>query len=124
MTLAERIITAREKCGITQVELAEKLNTTRQNIWKYEHGVITNLPLSRISELAQALNVSESYLMGWEEEKENAPTQRDKSIETIMALFRKLDNDQKMEVIMFAANLIGNNEPKSTDFPSSTGQSE
>ena len=50
-----RIRSLRKARGMTQQELADKLHTTKQTIGKYEQGIVTNLPLSRISELAQAL---------------------------------------------------------------------
>lgn len=56
MTLGERIRSLRKARGMTQQELADKLHTTKQTIGKYEQGIVTNLPLSRISELAQALS--------------------------------------------------------------------
>jgi len=107
MSLADRIINARERKGLTQADLAEKLNTSRQTIWKYEHGEITNLPLSRIEELSNALSVSPGYLMGWEDEKENAPiTERDKSIELIIKLFSQLDAKQRLDAIAYISELL------------------
>nr|DAW08523.1 MAG TPA: helix-turn-helix domain protein [Caudoviricetes sp.] len=70
MTLGERIRHLRKARGMTQQELAEKLHTTKQTIGKYEQGIVTNLPLSRIDELAQALSTTPAYLMGWEDDKD------------------------------------------------------
>ncbi len=70
MTLGEKIRYLRKARGMTQQELAEKLHTTKQTIGKYEQGIVTNLPLSRIDELAQALSTTPAYLMGWEEDKD------------------------------------------------------
>ena len=55
MNLSEKIRYLRIQKGMTQAELAEKLNTTKQTIGKYENQVVTNLPLNRIQELADAL---------------------------------------------------------------------
>ena len=63
MTLGERIRSLRKARGMTQQELADKLHTTKQTIGKYEQGIVTNLPLSRISELAQALSITPAYLI-------------------------------------------------------------
>lgn len=67
--LSEKIRYLRIQKGMTQAELAEKLNTTKQTIGKYENQVVTNLPLNRIQELADALDTTPAYLMGWGEEK-------------------------------------------------------
>ena len=38
-SVAEKIKTAREKAGLTQAQLAEKVGTTSQNISQYERGI-------------------------------------------------------------------------------------
>ena len=67
ISIGEKIKTLRIRAGMTQEELAEKLNTTKQTIYKYETGIVSNLPLFRVSQLANALNCSPLYLCGWEE---------------------------------------------------------
>ena len=66
MTLGEKIAALRRAKGMTQQELAEKLHTTKQTIGKYEKGIVSNLPLNRIRELADALDCDPSYLTGWD----------------------------------------------------------
>ena len=66
MTVGERIKKQREALSMTQTALADKVGTTKQNIYKYETGIITNIPSDRLEAIAAALNVSPSYLMGWE----------------------------------------------------------
>lgn len=70
MNKGDRIRKAREDCGLTQEELAKRLNTTKQTIHKYETGLITNIPSDKIELLAKTFNISPSYLMGWD----RAPT--------------------------------------------------
>ena len=67
MTVGERIRKAREKEGIGQTELAEKIGISKQLLYKYEHGVTTNIPISNIEAIASVLGISPAYLMGWEE---------------------------------------------------------
>ena len=69
MTLGERIKENRKRCNLTQEELAKMMDTSKQTIYKYETGAVTNIPLWRISEMARIFNISEKALMGWEEEK-------------------------------------------------------
>ena len=66
MELGDKIKKLRLERGMTQEELAAKLKTTKQTIGKYETGIVTNLPLNRIKELADALDASPAYLIGWE----------------------------------------------------------
>lgn len=70
--LGKRIRTLREKAGLTQTELANAIGTSKQNIYKYEQGIITNIPLDRIETIASVLNTSPAYLMGWDDEPQTS----------------------------------------------------
>lgn len=65
--VANRLKELRRKAGLTLEELAEKIETSKQTIHRYENGVIANIPHEKIKKLATALDVSPSELMGWEE---------------------------------------------------------
>ena len=67
MKIGERIKYLREKNDMSQLELAERLNTTKQTISKYETGIVTNIPSDRLELLSKVLQCTPSYLMGWEE---------------------------------------------------------
>lgn len=71
MAKGERIKALREQFGMTQDELAEKLGTTKQTVYKYETGVITNIPSDKIEEMAALFGVTPSYLMGWDEDQKS-----------------------------------------------------
>ena len=61
-----RIKSAREDLKLTKRELAKRIGVHESSINKYEKGLV-DIPLSKISELARVLKVTEAYLMGWEE---------------------------------------------------------
>lgn len=67
MTIGNRIKRLREEKGLTQTELADLIGTTKQNIYKYETGIITNIPSDKIELMAEKLSVSPAYIMGWAE---------------------------------------------------------
>ena len=69
MSVGDNIKNTRIKQGITQEELANKIGTTKQTIYKYENGIVTNIPLSKLEVIADALGVTTAHLMGWEEPK-------------------------------------------------------
>lgn len=59
----------RIELGMTQKELARLAGyENRSSIARIERGD-TNLPHSKIVDIAQALKVTPSYLMGWEDEE-------------------------------------------------------
>lgn len=66
MNIGDRIKKLRKENKLTLEDLASKVNTTAQTIFKYENGVITNIPSDKIELLAKYLNSTPSYLMGWE----------------------------------------------------------
>jgi len=88
MTVGERIKQKREEKGVSQVELADAINTTKQNIYKYENNIISNIPSDKIEAIAKYLSVSPADLMGWNDEKAFNQDPRD---ERIRVLARHLD---------------------------------
>ena len=68
MTIGEKIKQLRIKNKLSQEALATALNTTKQAIYKYESGIVTNIPMDKITILASVLGTTPAYLMGWEEE--------------------------------------------------------
>ena len=70
MTTGERIKRLRIDLGMTQEELGEKIGVQKAAINKYETGVVVNLKRGIIVKLAEALNSTPEYIMGWTEEEE------------------------------------------------------
>lgn len=68
MTVGERIKYTREKKGIPQIELANACDIKKQTLYKYENGIITNIPSDKIEAIADYLGVTPAYIMGWNRE--------------------------------------------------------
>ena len=66
MTLGKKIKAYRESLNLTQSDLAKRLGTTKQTIFKYENEIITNIPSDKIETLANLFGISPAVLMGWE----------------------------------------------------------
>lgn len=64
--VGERIKKLREEKGISQTDLALKIGESKQTLYKYETGKITNIPSDKIEAIAIELGCSPAYLMGWE----------------------------------------------------------
>jgi len=67
MTKGSRIKALRESAGLSQVALAQMIGVSKQTLYKYENDIITNIPSDKIEEIAKAVGVDPSYIMGWEE---------------------------------------------------------
>ena len=55
----------REQKGFSQVELADKIGVSKQTLYKYEKGIVTNIPSDKIEALAKVLGTTPEVLMGW-----------------------------------------------------------
>lgn len=66
MTVGERIKELRTSLGLSQVDFADKINVSKQTLYKYENNIITNIPSDKIESVARIGKVSPAYLMGWE----------------------------------------------------------
>lgn len=66
MTPGERIKEVRIKIGMSQVDFANKINVSKQTLYKYENNIVVNIPHNKIEAAARIGGVSPTYLMGWE----------------------------------------------------------
>lgn len=100
MTLGEKVKLKREELNLSQEELAEKMNyKSKTSIHKIEVG-ITDLPLSKVKELAAVLKTTPAYLMGWEEDKSEEKENNIFSQLTDEEL-AKLEKFKNMSTVMF-----------------------
>ena len=65
MNIGEKIKSLRCLKKLTLEELAGAVGTTKQTIHKYETGIISNIPASKIKAIADKLDTTPAYLMGW-----------------------------------------------------------
>ncbi|MDD7602217.1 MAG: helix-turn-helix transcriptional regulator [Firmicutes bacterium] len=71
MSKGQKIKELREKNKMTQEQLATKLGTSKQTIFKYENGIVTNIPSDKVEMMAKIFHVSPAYIMDWDDpEKE------------------------------------------------------
>ena len=75
--IGKRIKEIRRSKEMSQEELGNKIGVTKATINKYEYGQV-NFPRDRIEKLARALNVTPSYLLGWDDDMmaEYVPTKK------------------------------------------------
>ena len=66
MSLGENIKNLRIANGLTQEAVAKRLGISTQAVYKYEQGIVTNIPLNKIEALADMFHVQPAELMGWD----------------------------------------------------------
>ena len=101
MTVGDRIRKQRELLGISQTELAEKIKVSKQTLYKYEKNLITNIPSNIIEEISKVLNVSESYLMGWENKEIELINEEEKG----KSLSKLIANENMLDAVVKLSKL-------------------
>lgn len=62
----KRIKQRRKELGLAADILADKLGVSRSTIFRYEKGDIDKIPVDSLSIIADVLNTTPAYLMGWD----------------------------------------------------------
>lgn len=65
--IAARLRNRRKALRLSLQELGDLTGISRSTLQRYETGLIRNVPLSRLSVLASALQTTAGELIGWEE---------------------------------------------------------
>ena len=102
MKINENIKHLRSLNHMTLQELAEKLNTTKQTVQRYESGEISNIPYDKIEAMATIFNVTPSILMGWEKPKTDFTLTKDETI--LIELYENVRD--KNRLLEYAKRLI------------------
>ena len=119
-TIGERISELRTRRGMTQGELGDMIGETKQTIYKYERGIVTNIPLAKVEALAKALNVPPVALTGWDEsekpgdfaevlELEDVLTQKESRL---VRLWRRADEIDQNTVMTLLSRYETAEDPK------------
>lgn len=112
LPLAERLSKAIDEAGLTHRELESRTGIPKSAIQRYASGVTDNVPISRVRVLAQALNISAEYLLGWADDPqyttkpaaENGDGQEIKlsaNDKIIIELLTSLSDSKKAEAIRY-----------------------
>ena len=64
----------RKELHLTMKDVANMVGVSESTISRWESGAIANMTRANISELAKALQISPSIIMGWQEDKKTEPT--------------------------------------------------
>ena len=65
MKVGDRIRAKRQDMGMSVDELAARLGKNRATVYRYEKGDLENMPVNVLEPLAEVLQTTPAYLMGW-----------------------------------------------------------
>ncbi len=115
MDIGERIRYRREQLELTQEELARKIGyKSKTSINKIELG-IQNLKQSKIKAIADALQTTPGYIMGWEGIDEREKYMKALRLEAYMEKFAKLNEANKEAIETMTEVMLRNQEKKKED---------
>ena len=92
MTVADRIRDKRNELGISQSELARRIGTKDRSTISQIENSGDNITMKNIIRIAEALNVTPHYLMGWGDGKKESPNSNDESIKTMVEWGKKFSD--------------------------------
>lgn len=101
MSMAERIKERRILKGFTQEELGERIGLQKSAIAKYENGRVENIKRNVIENMAEVLECSPCYLMGWGSDLKNSVKDHAdrKQMGRLLGYYRQLNKTGKEEAI-------------------------
>lgn len=96
----KRIRDRREEIGMSQEALAKKVGyATRSTIARIEKGEI-DLPQSKLVEIAEALKVTPSYLLGWSDKEKSTQYYIDREVGEIA---QELHSRSELQILFDAS---------------------
>ena len=96
---AARIKELIEQSGKTYQELERITKVKKSSLQRYASGVTTKIPLDVIEKLSVAFDVSQEYLMGWEENTTPNEQELSDGEKLMLELFNKVPEDKQALVI-------------------------
>ena len=108
---SDRIKALVESSGLSYQEIEKLTGIKKSSLQRYASGVTTKIPLDVIEKLSKAFNVSQEYLMGWDEQKK-PPTEPELSEgeKLLLDLFNRVPEDQQQLVLQMIRAALGSRE--------------
>lgn len=117
MSIGDNIKKKRNQKGITLLELAESIGVREATVQRYESGSIKNIKHETIIKIANVLETTPAYLMGWEEEhiskSENQPREQfiNGNEKELVECYRLCNKEDKEELLIIAEHKSQKNVP-------------
>lgn len=108
---SERIKALVDSSEMSYQELEKQTGIKKSSLQRYASGATTKIPLDVIEKLSIAFNVSQEYLMGWDE-KEGSPTelQLSEGEKVLLDLFNRVPEDKQKLVLQMIRAALGSQE--------------
>lgn len=108
---SERIKALVEQSKLTYVELEKLTGIKKSSLQRYASGATSKIPLDAIKQLSVVFNVSQEYLMGWDEKKDSpSEPQLTEGEKALLDLFNRVPKDQQQLVLQMIRAALGTQE--------------
>ena len=108
---SERIKLLVEQSNKSYQDLERQTGIKKSSLQRYASGATTKIPLDVIEKLSVAFNVSQEYLMGWDD-KTNSPDKLalTEGEQVLIDLFKQVPEDKQKLVIEMIRAALGTRE--------------
>ena len=106
---SQRIKSLIEKSNKSYIELEKLTGIKKSSLQRYASGATTKIPLDVIEKLSIAFNVSQEYLMGWDEKETSPPKEQELSEgeKMLLDLFRQIPEESQPLVLQMIKAALG-----------------
>ena len=98
MTTGERIRYYRKLNDMSMVELAHRIGVQHSAIYKYEKGIVTNIPKDNIEKIADVFDIPAYELVDWLTDDPVPDLDLNTDERAVITLYRKLTDRNKQAV--------------------------
>lgn len=109
MTIGEKIKAARIEKGLTMVELGKLCGSTKNTIYKYETGIVTNIPLPKFNRICEVLDLDPADILGWTDDPTEACTIPGPN-DPVVSIYNQLNSKGKTEYVRYGKYLVSQDE--------------
>lgn len=106
-TRSERIRQLVEDSNMSYVDLEKLTGIKKSSLQRYASGTTTKIPLDVIEKLSKAFNVSQAYIMGWDEKESPSEPELTEGEKMLLDLFRQVPEDQQKLVLQMIRAALG-----------------
>ena len=108
MTTGERIKDARKRLGLSAEKLTAMINVSPATVYRWEKGDIEKVPAQMLEPIADALQTTPEYLMGWEKDPDqtNEPSLLPSKKQQLFSLLSQVPDEKADQLIHILKSVL------------------
>ena len=111
----DRIRELRIQHDMTLDDVAKYLGINRQAVYKYEQGIVTNIPLDKIEKMAALFGTTPDYIAGWTDDTKKYEMdlqlfgqnyEDDPQIHAVSTMMEGMSKEQKDQILAIVRTFV------------------